>query len=58
MPGVSACPLRARVDPRLMRFSAVATASILAFGAAALNVATGLCLGCKAYLLIRRPLSA
>lgn len=152
MPGVSACPLRAQVDPRLVRFSAGATASILAvvlliagvarplalgllasqaavfaftafvsfqwslwaqiyarfiwprlgppaeledarpprfaqffgfvltalgltfflagsdvagysltalaFGAAALNAATGLCLGCKAYLLIRRPLSA
>jgi hypothetical protein len=27
----------------------------LAFGAAALNAATGLCLGCKVYLLIRRP---
>ncbi len=27
----------------------------LAFGVAALNASTGLCLGCKAYLLIRRP---
>ena len=27
----------------------------LAFGASALNASTGLCLGCKAYLLIRRP---
>jgi hypothetical protein len=27
----------------------------LALGVAALNAATGLCLGCKAYLLIRRP---
>ena len=27
----------------------------LAFGVAALNATTGLCLGCKAYLLIRRP---
>ena len=26
----------------------------LAFGASALNASTGLCLGCKAYLLIRR----
>ena len=30
----------------------------LAFGLAALNASTGLCLGCKAYLLIRRPRSA
>jgi Domain of unknown function (DUF4395) len=30
----------------------------LAFGVAALNASTGLCLGCKAYLLIRRPGSA
>ena len=30
----------------------------LAFGVAALNALTGLCLGCKAYLLIRRPQSA
>ena len=27
----------------------------LAFAASALNAATGLCLGCKAYLLVRRP---
>jgi hypothetical protein len=27
----------------------------LAFGAAALNASTGLCLGCKVYLLFRRP---
>ena len=27
----------------------------LAFGVAALNASTGLCLGCKVYLLIRRP---
>lgn len=27
----------------------------LAFGVSALNASTGLCLGCKAYLLIRRP---
>ena len=27
----------------------------LAFGASALNAAIGLCVGCKAYLLIRRP---
>jgi hypothetical protein len=30
----------------------------LAFGVSALNASTGLCLGCKAYLLIRRPQSA
>jgi hypothetical protein len=30
----------------------------LAFGVAALNASTGLCLGCKAYLLIRRSPSA
>ena len=30
----------------------------VAFGAAALNAATGLCLGCRAYRLIRRPRSA
>jgi hypothetical protein len=30
----------------------------LAFGVAALNASTGLCLGCKAYLLIRRRQSA
>ena len=30
----------------------------LAFGVAALNASTGLCLGCKAYLLIRRLQSA
>ncbi len=27
----------------------------VAFGVAALNASTGLCLGCKAYLLMRRP---
>jgi len=27
----------------------------LAFGVSALNASTGLCLGCRAYLLIRRP---
>jgi hypothetical protein len=30
----------------------------IAFGATALNAATGLCLGCRAYRLIRRPRSA
>ncbi|MGH3475083.1 MAG: DUF4395 family protein [Aeromicrobium sp.] len=30
----------------------------LALGGAALNACTGLCLGCKAYLLIRRLQSA
>jgi hypothetical protein len=29
----------------------------LAFGAATLNASTGLCLGCRAYLRIRRPQS-
>lgn len=29
-PGIMACPLRARVDPRLLRFSAGATALVLA----------------------------
>ncbi|OLT47799.1 DUF4395 domain-containing protein [Cellulosimicrobium sp. CUA-896] len=29
--------------------------TLLALGVAALNAVTGLCLGCKAYLLIRRP---
>ena len=27
----------------------------LAFGVSTLNASTGLCVGCKAYLLIRRP---
>lgn len=34
------------------------TLTALAFGLAALNAFTGLCLGCKAYLLIRRPQAA
>ena len=29
--------------------------TVLAFGVSALNASTGLCLGCKAYMLIRRP---
>jgi hypothetical protein len=47
MPGtsVSACPLRARVDPRLMRFSAGATASILAIVLLIVDVARPLGLG-------------
>lgn len=32
--------------------------TLLALGVAALNASTGLCLGCKAYLLIRRPRQA
>ncbi|WP_069385876.1 DUF4395 domain-containing protein [Cellulosimicrobium cellulans] len=32
--------------------------TLLALGVAALNAFTGLCLGCKAYLLIRRPRQA
>ena len=32
--------------------------TVLAFGFSALNASTGLCLGCKAYLLIGRPESA
>ncbi|WP_322937300.1 DUF4395 domain-containing protein [Nocardioides bizhenqiangii] len=41
MPGTSigACPLRAQVDPRLVRFSAGATASILAIGLLIVDVA-------------------
>ena len=34
------------------------TLTALAFGLAALNATTGLCVGCKTYLLIRRPQSA
>jgi hypothetical protein len=30
----------------------------ISFGVATLNAVTGLCLGCKAYLLVRRPQSA
>ncbi|NLH70839.1 MAG: DUF4395 domain-containing protein [Brooklawnia sp.] len=95
---VSACPLRAHIDPRLARFiwprvqapraledarparfaqvigfvfTALALVffivdfdlagyclTALAFGAAALNAGTGLCLGCKVYRLIGRPKSA
>lgn len=32
--------------------------TLLALGVAVLNASTGLCLGCKAYLLIRRPRQA
>ena len=34
------------------------TLTALAFGLAALNAATGLCLGCRAYSLIRGPQSS
>lgn len=43
--GPSACPLRAHVDPRLTRFSAGATASVLAVAMFMLNVARPLGLG-------------
>ena len=42
---VSACPLRAHVDPRLTRFSAGATASVLAVVLLILDVARPLALG-------------
>ena len=47
MPGtrVSACPLRGRVDPRLVRFSAGATASVLAVVLLIVDVARPLGLG-------------
>ncbi len=47
MPGSSlrACPLRARVDPRLVRFSAGATASILAVVLLVIGLARPLGLG-------------
>ena len=41
----SSCPLRARVDPRLMRFSAGATASVLAVVLLIVDVARPLGLG-------------
>jgi hypothetical protein len=42
---ISACPLRAYVDPRLTRFSAGATASVLAVALLVLDVARPLGLG-------------
>ena len=47
MPGtrVTSCPLRAQVDPRLLRFSAGATASVLAVVLLVLEVARPLGLG-------------
>ena len=47
MPGgsVAACPLRARVDPRLVRFSAGATACVLAVVLLVVDVARPLGLG-------------
>ena len=42
---VSACPLRAHVDPRLIRFSAGATASVLAVVLLIVDVARPLALG-------------
>lgn len=43
--GLSACPLRAQVDPRLLRFSAGATASVLAVVLLIVDVARPLGLG-------------
>jgi fumarate reductase subunit D len=43
--GVRACPLRAQVDPRLLRFSAGATASVLAVVLLIVGVARPLGLG-------------
>jgi hypothetical protein len=43
--GIQACPLRAWVDPRLPRFSAAATASVLALVLAIVGVARPLALG-------------
>lgn len=42
---VTACPLRGRVDPRLLRFSAGATAAVLAIALALGEVARPLSLG-------------
>jgi hypothetical protein len=42
---LSACPLRAQVDPRLIRFSAGATASVLAVALLIVDVARPLGLG-------------
>jgi hypothetical protein len=47
MPGtrITACPLRAQVDPRLLRFSAGATASVLAVALLVVDVVQPLGLG-------------
>jgi hypothetical protein len=47
MPGnrLTACPLRGKVDPRLLRFSAAATASVLAVALLIVEVARPLGLG-------------
>ena len=44
-PRISACPLRGRIDPRLLRFSAGATASVLAVVLLIVGVARPLGLG-------------
>lgn len=43
--GLGACPLRSHVDPRLLRFSAMATASVLAVALLFMGVARPLGLG-------------
>ena len=43
--GIGACPLRAQVDPRLLRFSAGATAAVLAVVLVVVDVARPLGLG-------------
>lgn len=43
--GVISCPLRGRVDPRALRFSAAATASVLAIVLLTIGVARPLALG-------------
>ncbi|MFD3404864.1 DUF4395 domain-containing protein [Kribbella sp. NPDC058693] len=43
--GIGACPLRAHVDPRLLRFSAGATASVLAVVLLIVEIARPLSLG-------------
>jgi len=43
--GLGACPLRSHIDPRLSRFSAGATASVLALALLVLDVARPLGLG-------------
>lgn len=43
--GIGSCPLRGQVDPRLVRFSAGATASVLAVAVVVLEVARPLGLG-------------
>lgn len=43
--GLGACPLRSHVDPRLLRFSAGATASVLAIVLLVVDVARPLSLG-------------